>query len=400
MIRFTNTPAFGKRYGGTTTLTCLLLPLIVGMVAFAVDMSWLVLTRSELQNAADAAALAGANRLGDNYVLFSLPTQTSANKTTLISGAVSAATTAAQTYAAANSAGGVSSLTLLSSDIDVGYTDNSGNYTSNSTNPALYPNTIKVTMRRDSTANGSLSMFFAPAIGVSTVDVQAAATAMAYGGRVNSFRTNLGSVAGLLPITYDVNNWNSFISNGIDPDGNTNKDSSGNPTIQVYPSIKSPGNFGWISLNDSHVGASTLSGWITNGPANTDIQALVTNGLIPLSSHPANTWDWQGDTGFKASDVMTVNANVGNTYIIPLFTPYTAAPSYSAGSGNGSHYYYDIVAFVGVTIMQPSDTNKQVVVQPAPITDPNMILDPSSVAPLSSSGNSSVTALAPPKLTN
>jgi Flp pilus assembly protein TadG len=68
-MRLTNLRECAVRQGGITPMACLLLPLIIGMVAFAVDMSWLVLTRSELQNAADSAALAGANRLGDNYIL-------------------------------------------------------------------------------------------------------------------------------------------------------------------------------------------------------------------------------------------------------------------------------------------------------------------------------------------
>jgi hypothetical protein len=50
--------------------------------------------------------------------------------------------------------------------------------------------------------------------------------------------------------------------------------------------------------------------------------------------------------------------------------------------------------------MQPADSNRQIVVQPAPITDPTMILNPSSIKALSGSGDTSVTALAPPKLVN
>jgi hypothetical protein len=369
------------------------------MTAFAVDMSWLVLARSELQNAADAAALAGANRLGDNYVLFSLKTQTAANKTALIKDAVSTAKASAKTYAAANSAGGVSSLVLLDSDIDVGYTNASGTFTSNSTDATLYPNTIKVTLRRDSTANTSLSMFFAPTLGISTVDVQAQATAMGYGGRVDSFRTSGPQAAGMLPVTFDVTQWNSFVKTGKDSDGNTTTDANGNPEIQLYPSISTVGNFGWISLNDAHVGASTLNSWITNGPTNNDIQALVVNGLIPLSGNVTPQWSWDAENGFKSSDVQTVNVNVGNTYVIPLFRPFSSSP-YQPAVGQGSNFYYDIVAFVGVKLVQPADANRQVVVMPVPITDPTMILLPSSIAPLASSGDTSVTALAPPKLTN
>jgi Flp pilus assembly protein TadG len=390
------TPNVGR--GAIAPLTCVLLVFLLGMVAFAVDLSWMALAESELQNAADAAALAGAGKLGDNFVLYSLPNQSSSTKATLISGAVTSAQSTAKTFAALNSAGGVSKLTLLDSDIDVGYTDGSGNYTSNSSNANFYPNTVKVTMRRDSSANTPLGLFFAPAIGISSANLSAPATATLYGGSINSFKAGTMN-SGMLPVTYDVNAWNNFIKNGQDPDGNSNTDSSGNPVIQVYPSVKATGNFGFLSLDDSHVGASTINAWISNGVAPSDISSLLSANLVPLSSHPANTWDWQGDTGFKASDVSAINNQVGNTYILPLFTPYdSSSNNYSAGTGKGSHYYYDIVQFVAVTIVTSPSSNRQVWVQPAPITDPNMILDPSTVTPLGAS-SSFTTAIAPAKLT-
>ena len=250
-------------------------------------------------------------------------------------------------------------------------------------------------MRRDSTANTSLALFFAPAIGVTSMDLQATASAMAYGGTVDSFSATTAFSANMMPITYDVNSWNSFLSTGKDVDGNTTVDASGNPEIQLYPSIMNVGNFGWISLNDAHVGASTLNSWITSGPTNNDVQALIDNHLIPLSSHNATQWTWNSENGFKSSDVQTVNNYIGNTYVIPLFTPYSTSP-YQAGSGQGSNYNYDVIKFVGIKLMQPTDSNRQVVVEPVPINDPTMILKTSSIATLSSSGNTSVTALAPP----
>lgn len=397
-MKLATAPSHARRPGGIAPLTCVLMVFIIGMVAFSVDMSWLVLTRSELQNVADSAALAGANRLGDNYVAYSLPGQTTVNKTALITGAVSIAKSTAKTYAAANTAGGVSALTLLDADIDVGFTDSSGTYTSNATNAALYPNTIKVTMRRDSSANQSLKMFFAPVIGISNIDVQAQASAMAYGGTINSFKTNAG-YAGMLPVTYDVNAWNNFLKTGKNSDGGITTDSNGNPTLQIYPSVKDTGNFGWISLNDSHVGASTMRDWINSGASQSDLQTLVTNKLIPLSAHNANSWDWNGENGFKASNVMDVNNHIGQTYIIPLFTPKDSGSNYQAGVGNGSNYNYNVVQFVGIKIVQPDSTNRQIVVQPVAITDPTILLNSGSVAPLGTS-STFVTALAPPKLSN
>src|SRR5712692_4109059 len=168
-MRIVSLRSLRQRRGGIAPLTCVLLVFILGTVAFAVDISWIALAKSELQNTAAAAALAGANKLGDNYVLFNLPGQSSLNKTTLATAAISSAKATAKSYASSNAAGGVSSLTLLDSDIDVGFTDANGVYTSYSKNSNNYPNTVKVTMRRDESANTSLNLFFAPAIGIGSM---------------------------------------------------------------------------------------------------------------------------------------------------------------------------------------------------------------------------------------
>src|SRR5260370_948517 len=69
MMRLTNPRECAIRQGGITPMACLLLPLILGMVAFAVDMSWLVLTRSELQNAAESAAFCNSERVNTSQLI-------------------------------------------------------------------------------------------------------------------------------------------------------------------------------------------------------------------------------------------------------------------------------------------------------------------------------------------
>jgi hypothetical protein len=52
-----------KPRGSVTVLAALLLPVLLGVAALVVDLGFLFLTRYELQNAADAGALAGARKL-------------------------------------------------------------------------------------------------------------------------------------------------------------------------------------------------------------------------------------------------------------------------------------------------------------------------------------------------
>jgi Flp pilus assembly protein TadG len=384
-----------RRRGAVIPMAATLIAVLLGMVAFAVDIGWIALTRSELQNAADASALAGVKPLMDGHVQYNLPGQTQC--ASILATAQTNARALAKQYAAYHTAGGVSGLVLQDNDIEFGFTDASGNYTPLPTYTG-FPNTIKVTLRRDSVANGPLQLYFGPVLGMSTTNVIATASATAYGGTVDSFQSNANRNIAMLPLTYDVNHWNNFVQTGLDPDGNLTL-YNGSPALQVYPSIKAPGNFGQLSLDDSHVGESTEAAWVTGGMSSTDMQGLTSNGLIPLSKHDPTKWDWVGDTGMKQSLVGTINAQAGRSFYLPLFTPYdNGVPNpatYSAGTGQGSHYYYNIVQFVGVTIV-PNGTGG-VTVQPSAVIDPNAVFA-SAPVPAGSSGQL-ITTFTSPKLT-
>jgi Flp pilus assembly protein TadG len=56
-----------KESGTVAVLVAICLIVIIGFLALALDIGYLMVTRNESQDAADAAALAGARRLGENY---------------------------------------------------------------------------------------------------------------------------------------------------------------------------------------------------------------------------------------------------------------------------------------------------------------------------------------------
>ena len=112
----------------------------------------------------------------------------------------------------------MSSLTLLSSDVEFGFTDASGAYTKSSgSTPANYPNTVKVTVSRDSTANTPLGLFFGPVLGLSTVNLQATAAGTIYAATVNGFQNTAALDVKMLPMTYDVNTGTVFSPPGRTP---------------------------------------------------------------------------------------------------------------------------------------------------------------------------------------
>jgi Flp pilus assembly protein TadG len=395
---------FARRSGAIVPFAAFLLVVMIAMVAFAIDTGWIVTARTELQSAADAAALAGADPLMNAYVRYQMAAQNPSNgtngyQTAILTAAMASAQTNAQLYASRNGAGGVSSLTLNANDIEFGFTDANSNYTPYDSNNPVFPNTIKVTMRLDSSANGPLGTFFARVIGTQSVDVTATASATIMGGTANSFNSGTGLNVGMLPLTYDVNDWSNFVKTGQWPDGSTYFSGAGVPELQVFPFVKDTGNFDWLSLDDTHVGASTLWNWVQNGMSPSDIKDLQSAGLIPLSSHPANTWDWLGDTGFKSSDVQSVNNYIGTTFLLPLFNPYnSSSANYAAGSGNGSNFNYDIVQFVGVKIVQPPSANRQVFLQAAAVYDPSIVFQSAPVP--AGTTSTLMTTFTYPRLTN
>jgi Flp pilus assembly protein TadG len=401
------------RRGAIAPLTAVLLTIILGMVAFAVDVGWMTVAESELQDAADAAALAGVGQLMSPSVQFSLPGQAATNQTSILSAAQTSATTYAKNFASYNRAGGVANLVLLDNDIEFGFTDAHGNYTKytgNSLYASSFPNTIKVTMRLDTTpgGNGPLGLFFGPVLGRSTTNLTATASATIYTGSVDNF-TNPPNAA-ILPMTVDANSWNNFLATGQSSDGSIHLDGNGVPQMQLYPSPDlAPGNFGMLSLDDSSVDARSISNWIDYGLSSSDLKALQTNKLVPLSKHDNTQWDWQGAPGFKASDLNDLV--VGKTYLLPLFNPVVSTPgsSYqatdkSAGSatpgdgGVGSNCFYQIVQFVGIKVTQ-LDQSSDVFIQPCYVLDPAAVLKTSTITSATPGTSSTlVTTFATPKL--
>src|SRR5215831_9364312 len=221
----------GKRRGAIVPLAALLMAVLVGMLAFAIDVGYMATVKAELQNAADAAALAGAERLQNQFVQFYAPGQQHQdqvyNYTTTNTSDPNSPIATAQRFAGFNKAGGLY-LQLPDSDVSFSYYDGT---TFQPASTTLFPNTITVTTRRDNTANSSISLFFGNIFGVSNSSITATASATIYAGDVSSLQVIPGVNAHVLPVALDVNVWTQFtnatwsspcltgpVSNGTDSD--------------------------------------------------------------------------------------------------------------------------------------------------------------------------------------
>jgi Flp pilus assembly protein TadG len=397
--------ASSSRRGAVAVLAALLMIPLLAFVAICVDIGWITTTKSTLQNAADSAAVAGARQLTDSFAAYSLPAQT--QKQSLITGAEAAAVTYSKKFCGYNGAGGVASLNLLPADTVFGFT-NASNTFSTTTG---FPNTVKVTVKRDSSANGRLPFFFAPAIGRKDTSLSATASTTIYTGLITSFGpvsqvsggsggVGSGVSAGvstgtwgdaywggssmkcsLLPVAFDVNTWNTYFATGASPDGSIYTDSTGAATIHIYPSPKqSPGNFGLLCIGPWTNADPTYKNWILNGPSASDLQYLVSSGAYPVST--SSPKPWKGTPGLRSTLGSAFTSIIGQPRLLPLFQPASTSP-YQAASGNGSNTTYSIVGFAGVkvTAVSGNGTNMNVVVQPCGVLDPTAVFDSSTIYP-------------------
>jgi len=385
----------GKRRGAVAPLAALLMTLLVGMLAFSIDIGYICSVEAELQNAADSAALAAAQQLQTLFVQYYSPGQWQQlqiyNQATRDTANPNSPIPTAQRFAAANQAGGVN-VQVLSSDISFQYYDGT-NAPVPASFPTQFPNTVTVTTRRDNTANGSLGLFFAQIFGIGSANLTATASATIYAGDVSSLQVIQGVDAHILPVALDVNVWTNYANGNFTSPwlaGNTSTGPNGNPQLQVYPfGTNTPGSFGLVDTGVPSNNAPAFRNWIDDGSTPNDISYLLSNNLLPVSvSQPE---PWKVGPGLTSTLVSNFQSQMGVPNLIPLFQPVNPPPStpppidpgpnYQAVTGTGQNATYTIVGFVGVTITQAtgSGSNMNISIQPSAIVDPTAVF--SNISP-------------------
>ncbi|MDH4341850.1 MAG: pilus assembly protein TadG-related protein [Nitrospira sp.] len=162
--------ALDNEHGAVAAMTAIFLVVLLAVAAAAIDIGHALVAKNELQNTADAAALAGTRSLG---LMYESMTPAEQQVYTLAGGDQATIVAAVQTTAVANSAAGVP-ITINAADIAIG----TWNPTTRIHTPTVnQPKAVRVWARRDSSANGAISTFLAGVVGLTSVSVSAVATA-------------------------------------------------------------------------------------------------------------------------------------------------------------------------------------------------------------------------------
>jgi len=170
--------SLNNKRGAVVVLAAILLFVLFGVAAFTIDLGYRHVIRNELQNAADAAALAATSELSKIYLTDPSGEMTSVDDAPIV--------TAAQQAAQANYAGEVANVIVNAPDVEIGDWDfECDPRVTNCLSPTLdKPDAVRVTTRRDDKANGPISTFFAQIFNIDTLAVTAMATAALSGPNI------------------------------------------------------------------------------------------------------------------------------------------------------------------------------------------------------------------------
>ncbi len=257
-----------REKGVIAILIALLLPIMIGFGAFAVDFSYRFLVRSELQNAADATALAAASclfgRANCGNLNASKPDWNTARQSAI-------------DYVSKNSS---ENTQLADVAVEYGYWNITGTPAGLQSLPKTPGNNdlaaIKVTISKDNSANGGpVKTFLAPILGIYSKPLSATAVA------VVPYPTSSGTGA-LFPVAitkclyddyWDNTNKKPKIANAKNIDGFDLPQTVGEPYIfKVTSSLHTCGCEAgqWSSLDTDSNSTSTIRDLIMNGNS-TDI---------------------------------------------------------------------------------------------------------------------------------
>jgi hypothetical protein len=327
---------------------------LMAVLAFSLDVGCLLVARTELQRAADAAAMAAA------WELYEHDENGGSNNTTLTTSARQTAIEFASLNTVLQDAPA-----LAEQDVTVGHmADPSAPDSVISTAGLNRPNAVWVRVRRTNQQNGRIPLYFARILGFDDAAAEADATAALIAGFRGFQAPSDGSNLGILPFALDLDTWNNMVAGGGPDNWRWNEDleqvqpgSDGIREMNLYPQgTGSPGNRGTVDIGSNSNSTADIARQILQGVSESDLEYH--GGKLELDSN--GELFLNGDTGISAGIKDELLSIKGQPRVIPVFAEV---------SGPGNNAEYTIVKFVGIRILEVkltgSQSSKRVMIQPA-----------------------------------
>ena len=359
------------RKGAVIVLVAVLLVVLLGCAALAVDIGYLYVARAELQRTADAAALAGVQALGrDSETPFG--EYLSANDIY----------TQAETYAELNKVLRQGIVLDRDTDIVIGYLANPHNLSATlQIVPLDQCNAVLVIARRTSSSSGGeIPLFFAPMWGMNSSAVSASAIAV-LDDRFYAYR---GGNA--VPFTLHMDTWDDEIIQGNGADdysydkytGSIIWSPDGVPEAKLFPNKEGPsnngkgkgkgggndgaGNFGILHIGSGSNGVPYLREQIRNGISQDDFVDMTGEPMVKFYDYDSGDeviYLINGNPGIKAGLKDAMEEKVG--HVVGIFL-------HNSVSGTGSNAVFTVVTmrFGRVMDVDLTGNDKAIMIQPVP----------------------------------
>jgi putative Flp pilus-assembly TadE/G-like protein len=376
--------------GAVLVLVAVCLTMCMLMLSLALDFGLVVLTKSELQSAADSAALAAAAQLMDEDLINGFADQYDD---------IIVARDFAEQFAGLNNAANVSLLidrndaNDISGGIVVGYIDDP--FDSNSpfeTSSVSNYNSVQVEVRLTENLNGPLELFFGGVTGMHTIETAAQTTATLE-DRIVGFSVAQGGNLNILPFSVDVNEWDAVFSVAYNPSkiiedrfGFTLASISFNlipslvstfvvsspRTLKIFPNDPdAPGNFGTIDIGSDNNSTSELLDDIRYGPSYEDIELIGGLTLTDDNGDGIFTKWFNGNTGVSSVLRVAIEDIIGESRILSL---------HKQVINTGDNSQFEVCRYVAVKVvdvkMTAALTDRYIEVEPIQFIAREAVVDP------------------------
>jgi Flp pilus assembly protein TadG len=366
------------RRGATMVLTAVLMTVLLGFVALAVDMVAITVARHQTGIAADAGALAGANALADDRRI--APNQDLAE-------IFATARARATTFTMANEVLGDTPVLVANAsnsgdgDIVLGYISDPTNPSSPFLNDIMYTsryNSVRVRAARTAERGGLVPAYFSRVMGFEGSSVRTLGTASALNYKITGFKSEADQNADLLPIVLDKTTYDAMVSGSVQTTDQYRYDSSTGSVVsgsdgveesQLYP-VKNgnPGNWGTVKVGVANNSTSTLGAQIRYGVTPAQLNTYP-GGKLTLNQTDSNGNPYVtlgGNPGISSGIKDDLEAIIGLPRTIPV---------YESSGGNGNNTTYKVVGFAPIRLLAVNfkGNPKFVIVQPALTRDPAAI---------------------------
>jgi Flp pilus assembly protein TadG len=347
-----------SRRGNFVVLTAFLLIGMTGLISLSVEVGYMLVVRTELQRAADAAALAGALELvGDPSDPDRWDNVRQAAADFVALNPILGRSIAIDLNAANDQSG----------EILIGTADNwSERPVSLDTSDPSRFNAVQVRVQHSSVQNGEVGLFFGRLLGQKSFAAGATATAALRRGIEGFRRPPRPGNLPFLPVALDANVWQELMDDNVREDSFSWDETAGEVVagpdnlyeVELYAERNgSAGNFGTVRVGRANNSTSHLSDQILNGLSDEDLDyhggelGLDDNGQLSLSGEP----------GISASIRRDFEQIIGQPRVIPIFDQVV---------DGGATAVYRIVKFVGIRVLNVdlNGSHLRITVQPADIS--------------------------------